>query len=153
MGKINTWRSWDVTVIRVDIALCIIFGIMEACIGRFDRALIWLVCFLGWLKCEFSERRIRNINSAAVEIKELYMMVQNRNKVLSDRLDLEESKHYLTLLRMRSYQNDVAFCKREKSCSEYLSYKQDIGEAIAYADEKVRKLSEEYNKKYQTVCL
>ena len=153
MGKINTWRSWDVTAIRVEIALCIIFGIMEACIGRFDRALIWLVCVLGWFKCECSERRIKNINSAAVEIKELYMMVQNRNKVLSDRLDLEESKHFLTLLRMRSYQNDVAFCKREKSCSEYLSYKQGIEEAIAYADEKVRKLSEEYDKKYKTVYL
>ncbi len=153
MGKIKTWRSWDVTAIRVEIVLCIVFGIVEACIGRFDRALIWLVCFLGWLKCEFSERRIRNINSAAVEIKELYMMVQNRNKVLSDRLGLEESKHYLTHLRMRLYQNDVAFCKREKSCSEYLSYKQNIEKNIACMEEKVRKLSEEYDKNYKTVCL
>ena len=151
--KIKTWCNNDMTIIRVEIALCIVFGIVEVRIGRFDRALIWLVCFLGWLKCEFSERRIRNISSAAVEIKELYKIAQNRSNVLSDRLDLEESKHFLTLLRMRSYQNDVAFCKREKSCSEYLSYKQDIEEAIVYADEKVRKLSEEYNKKYQTVCL
>ena len=148
MGKIKAWWNKNVTITRAEIVLCAVFGIIEACIGRIDRALIWLVCVLGWLKCECSERRCRNIGNTAAKIYALNTELLDKQKCLIDRLDLGQSKHFLTLLRMRSYQNDVAFCKREKSCSEYLSYKQKIEEAIAYADEKCRKLSEEYYKKY-----
>lgn len=136
------------TINRVEIALCIAFGIAQAYIGRIDCVLIWLVCVIAWLNCDYVERKCKNIGNAAAEIGALNTRLLDKQKCLMDRLDLEESKHYLTILRMRSYQNDVSFCKREKSCSEYLSYKQNIEAAIAYADEKVRKLSEEYNKKY-----
>ena len=148
MGKIKTWWSNNVTVIRVEIALCAVFGIGSACVGDIGSALIWSVCVIAWLNCDYVERKSRNIGNTAAKICVLNTENLDKQKCLIDRLDLEESKHFLTLLRMRSYQNDVAFCKREKSCSEYLSYKQKIEEAIAYADEKCRKLSEEYYKKY-----
>lgn len=151
--KIKTWWSESVTITRVEIALCAVFGIAQACIGDIGSALVWTVCVIAWLNCDYVERKSRNIGNTAVEIGALNTELLDKQRCLIDRLDLEESKHFLTILRMRSYQNDVAFCKREKTCSEYLSYKQDIEEAIAYADEKVRKLSEEYNKKYKTVCL
>lgn len=153
MEKIKTWWSRNMTITRVEIALCAVFGIGSACTGDIGSALIWSVCVIAWLNCDYVERKSRNISNTAVEIATLNTELLDKQRCLIDRLDLEESKHFLTILRMRAYQNDVAFFKREKSCSEYLSYKQKIEEAIAYADEKARKLSEEYYKKYKTVCL
>ena len=153
MGKIKTWCNENVAITRVEIVLCAVFGIGSACAGDIGSALIWAVCVFAWLKCDFVERQCRNIGNTAADIGALNTELLNKQRCLIDRLDLEESKHFLTFLRMEAYQNDVAFCKREKSCSEHLSYKQKIEEAIACADEKVRKLSDEYNKKYGVVII
>ncbi len=151
--KIKEWCGKYITCARVEIAVFVVFGIAHACIGNIDCALMCVCCALAWLNSAYLECKYMHAYNVGVKLGNLNDDVIDANKQIIERLEIEEAHHYLTFLQMRAYRNDVAFCKREKSCSEYISFLQYIEEAIAEADDKVRKMRKEYKDKYGEDCL
>lgn len=137
------------TIARAEIAFCVVFGCVEACFfGDVAAALIWLCCSFAWLCCDIVEQRYKYICKYADAAKANNDELFGYAKRLKEKLEINEAHHYLTFLRMRLAENDVDFCKRKKSCSEYLSYKQCVEEAIAEAEEKVVEMRAVYKEKY-----
>lgn len=146
--KIKNWWNKYVTIVKAEIALCVAFGCMELCFGNIAAALIWLCCSFAWFCCYIVEQRYKYVCKYADAAKANNDELYGYAKKLNEQLEIIQAHHYFTFLQKRTYQNDVAFCKREKSCSEYISYRQHIEEAIAEADNCFRKLCAAYIDKY-----
>lgn len=136
------------TIARVEIALCVVFGIIHAYIGDISAALVWSICIIAWFNCDYVERRCKKIGETAVEIANQNKRVLGMNKRLIDKSEIEEKHNHLLFLRMRLAENDADFCKHKKSSSDYISFKQNTEEEIEDVEKGLSKMIDEYYKTY-----
>lgn len=147
---IKKWFGWF-DVYYAEMLLGVAFVIINAWIGEYSAAIVWISFILSWgiFKLVISEenRRYKALVNLSKEIQSNEKKAVQTTVWAYDELHLEMQRHRLTAIQGMKYKNKSDFMQRKKSLTQYLKYSDAIDNLYEQEVERLHKMEKEIEKK------
>lgn len=147
---IKKWFGW-LDVYYAEMLLGVAFVIINAWIGEYSAAIVWISFILSWgiFKLVISEenRRYKALVNLSKEIQSNEKKAVQTTVWAYDELHLEMQRHRLTAIQGMKYKNKAEFMQRKKSLTQYLKYSDAIDNLYEQEVERLHKMEKEIEKK------
>lgn len=147
---IKKWFGWF-DVYYAEMLLGVAFVIINAWIGEYSAAIVWILFILSWgiFKLVISEenRRYKALVNLSKEIQSNEKKAVQTTVWAYDELHLEMQRHRLTAIQGMKYKNKAEFMQRKKSLTQYLKYSDAIDNIYEQEVERLHKMVKEIEKK------
>lgn len=147
---IKKWFGWF-DVYYAEMLLGVAFVIINAWIGEYSAAIVWISFILSWgiFKLVISEekRRYKALVNLSKEIQSNEKKAVQTTVWAYDELHLEMQRHRLTEIQGMKYKNKADFMQRKKSCTQYLKYSDALDSIYEQEVERLHKMEKEIEKK------
>lgn len=147
---IKKWFGW-LDVYYAEMLLGVAFVIINAYIGEYSAAIVWISFILSWgiFKLVISEenRRYKALVNLSKEIQSNEKKAVQTTVWAYDELHLEMQRHRLTAIQGMKYKNKAEFMQRKKSLTQYLKYSDAIDNLYEQEVERLHKMEKEIEKK------
>ena len=147
---IKKWFGWF-DVYYAEMLLGVAFVIINAWIGEYSAAIVWISFILSWgiFKLAISEenRRYKALFNLSKEIQNNEKKAVQTTIWAYDELHLEMQRHRLTAIQGMKYKNKAEFMQRKKSCTQYLKYSDELDSIYEQEVERLHKMEKEIEKK------
>lgn len=147
---IKKWFGWF-DVYYAEMLLGVAFVIINAWIGEYSAAIVWISFILSWgiFKLVISEenRRYKALVNLSKEIQSNEKKAVQTTVWAYDELHLEMQRHRLTAIQGMKYKNKAEFMQRKKSLTQYLKYSDAIDNLYEQEVERLHKMKKEIEKK------
>lgn len=147
---IKKWFGWF-DVYYAEMLLGVAFVIINAWIGEYSAAIVWISFILSWgiFKLVISEenRRYKALVNLSKEIQSNEKKAVQTTVWAYDELHLEMQRHRLTAIQGMKYKNKAEFMQRKKSLTQYLKYSDAIDNLYEQEVERLHKMEKEIEKK------
>lgn len=147
---IKKWFGWF-DVYYAEMLLGVAFFIINAWIGEYSAAIVWISFILSWgiFKLVISEenRRYKALVNLSKEIQSNEKKAVQTTVWAYDELHLEMQRHRLTAIQGMKYKNKSDFMQRKKSLTQYLKCSDALDSIYEQDVERLRKMEKEIEKK------
>lgn len=147
---IKKWFGWF-DVYYAEMLLGVAFVIINAWIGEYSAAIVWISFILSWgiFKLVISEenRRYKALVNLSKEIQSNEKKAVQTTVWAYDELHLEMQRHRLTAIQGMKYKNKAEFMQRKKSLTQYLKYSDAIDNLYEQEVERLHEMEKEIEKK------
>lgn len=147
---IKKWFGWF-DVYYAEMLLGVAFVIINAWIGEYSAAIVWISFILSWgiFKLVISEenRRYKALVNLSKEIQSNEKKAVQTTVWAYDELHLEMQRHRLTAIQGMKYKNKAEFMQRKKSLTQYLKYSDAIDNIYEQEVKRLHDMEEEIKKK------
>ena len=147
---IKKWFGWF-DVYYAEMLLGVAFVIINAWIGEYSAAIVWISFILSWgiFKLVIREENIRYkaLVYLSKEIQSNEKKAVQTTVLAYDELHLEMQRHRLTAIQGMKYKNKAEFMQRKKSLTQYLKYSDAIDNLYEQEVERLHKMEKEIEKK------
>lgn len=147
---IKKWFGWF-DVYYAEMLLDVAFVIINAWIGEYSAAIVWISFILSWgiFKLVISEknRRYKALVNLSKEIQSNEKKAVQTTVWAYDELHLEMQRHRLTAIQGMKYKNKSDFMQRKKSLTQYLKCSDALDSIYEQDVERLRKMEKEIEKK------
>lgn len=147
---IKKWFGWF-DVYYAEMLLGVAFVIINAWIGEYSAAIVWISFILSWgiFKLVISEenRRYKALVNLSKEIQSNEKKAVQTTVWAYDELHLEMQRHRLTAIQGMKYKNKSDFMQRKKSLTQYLKCSDALDSIYEQDVERLRKMEKEIEKK------
>lgn len=147
---IKKWFGWF-DVYYAEMLLGVAFVIINAWIGEYSAAIVWISFILSWgiFKLVISEenRRYKALVNLSKEIQSNEEKAVQTTIWAYDELHLEMQRHRLTAIQGMKYKNKAEFMQRKKSLTQYLKYSDAIDNLYEQEVERLHEMEKEIEKK------
>ena len=143
---IKKWFGWF-DVYYAEMLLGVAFVIINAWIGEYSAAIVWISFILSWgiFKLVISEenRRYKALVNLSKEIQSNEKKAVQTTVWAYDELHLEMQRHRLTAIQGMKYKNKSDFMQRKKSLTQYLKCSDALDSIYEQDVERLRKMEKE----------
>lgn len=147
---IKKWFGWF-DVYYAEMLLGVAFVIINAWIGEYSAAIVWISFILSWgiFKLVISEekRRYKALVNLSKEIQSNEKKAVQTTVWAYDELHLEMQRHRLTEIQGMKYKNKADFMQRKNSLTQYLKCSDAIDNLYEQEVECLHEMEKEIEKK------